>query len=129
MAKMRSDTWPTWRTRSISLSPVRGHEASKLELTKDADVHMPVMDGYELLRHIRILPSTTLIPLILFSAVEGVDENAKAFNAGADDFLVCLVAARRENVLTYLVDQTFHFSRSSQPGQTSTPCWWHATRP
>jgi len=49
---------------------------------------MPIMDGYELLRHVRSQPEKTLIPVILVSAAAGVDPNTKAMNAGADDFLV-----------------------------------------
>ncbi|MBI5946352.1 MAG: response regulator [Chloroflexi bacterium] len=69
-----------------------GFEA--LEVIKSAppalailDVMMPDMDGYTLCGHLRKIPSTAKIPIIILTALSGVDDKIKAFDSGADDFL------------------------------------------
>lgn len=49
------------------------------------DVMMPVMDGFEAIRHIREVPETKTIPIIALTAMEGARE--LAFRAGANDFV------------------------------------------
>jgi pilus assembly protein CpaE len=51
------------------------------------DVMMPDMDGYTLCGHLRKTPSTAKIPIIILTALSGVDDKIKAFDSGADDFL------------------------------------------
>lgn len=51
------------------------------------DVMMPDMDGYELCRHLRSRPDTSKIPIIMLTALTGLDERLKGFEAGADDFV------------------------------------------
>ncbi|KAH7100384.1 hypothetical protein BKA62DRAFT_640120 [Auriculariales sp. MPI-PUGE-AT-0066] len=53
-----------------------------------SDVHMPRMNGFELLQHVRSQQSTALIPFILLSAAAGMEANLEGITAGADDFLV-----------------------------------------
>jgi len=51
------------------------------------DVMMPDMDGYTLCQHFRQTPVTARIPIIILTALSGVDDKIKAFDSGADDFL------------------------------------------
>ena len=51
------------------------------------DVMMPDMDGYTLCGHLRKIPSTAKIPIIILTALSGVEDKIKAFDSGADDFL------------------------------------------
>jgi pilus assembly protein CpaE len=51
------------------------------------DVMMPDMDGYTLCGHLRQIPSTSKIPIIILTALSGVEDKIKAFDSGADDFL------------------------------------------
>ncbi len=51
------------------------------------DVMMPDMDGYTLCGHLRKVPSTAKIPIIILTALSGVEDKIKAFDSGADDFL------------------------------------------
>ncbi len=51
------------------------------------DVVMPGMDGFEVCRKIRENPETTLLPVILVTAMYPTEERAKGIEAGADDFL------------------------------------------
>ncbi|HSF80972.1 MAG TPA: response regulator [Anaerolineales bacterium] len=51
------------------------------------DIMMPVMDGYEVARHLRADPSTENIPIIMFTAKSQVDEKVMGFEVGADDYL------------------------------------------
>src|SRR5215210_1982775 len=52
-----------------------------------ADILMPVMDGFELVRRIRAAPATALLPVILVTSLEAQSERIKGLEAGADDFL------------------------------------------
>ncbi|MGB0386068.1 MAG: response regulator [Ardenticatenaceae bacterium] len=51
------------------------------------DVMMPGMDGFELCRRIRQNPLTASVPIIMVTAVDGVDNRLQAIEAGADDFI------------------------------------------
>ncbi len=51
------------------------------------DLVMPAPDGYDVLRAIRELPSGSEIPVVVLTALDADDEIARAFKAGADDFL------------------------------------------
>ena len=73
-------------------SAANGEEALKhLEvITPDVvllDVMMPGIDGFELCRRIRHNPLTASIPIIMVTAVDGVDNRLQAIKAGADDFI------------------------------------------
>lgn len=51
------------------------------------DIMMPGMDGYEVTETLKKDPETGLIPVVLVTALEGVDDKVKGLDAGADDFL------------------------------------------
>lgn len=51
------------------------------------DLMMPPPDGYEILRLLRAQPETRDVSVVVLTAVDAEDEIAKAFEAGADDFL------------------------------------------
>jgi pilus assembly protein CpaE len=51
------------------------------------DVMMPDMDGYTLCRRLRQNSTTAKIPIIVLTALSGVEDKIKAFDSGADDFL------------------------------------------
>jgi PAS domain S-box-containing protein len=51
------------------------------------DLVMPAPDGYQILRILRARPETRDLPVVVLTAVEAEEEIAKAFEAGADDFV------------------------------------------
>ncbi len=51
------------------------------------DVMMPEMDGFSVCRQIRANPVTALIPIIMLTALDNVENKVKGFEAGADDYL------------------------------------------
>jgi PAS domain S-box-containing protein len=51
------------------------------------DLVMPQPDGYQILRILRARPETRDLPVVVLTALDGEDEIAKAFEAGADDFV------------------------------------------
>ncbi|PJF40060.1 MAG: hybrid sensor histidine kinase/response regulator [Chloroflexi bacterium] len=51
------------------------------------DIMMPVMDGYEMLAHLRSNNSTATIPFIFLTAKSGDNERIAGMNYGADDYL------------------------------------------
>ena len=59
-----------------------------------ADIMMPVMDGFELLRSLRSTPATAALPVILLSARAGEEARVGGIEAGADDYLVKPFTAR-----------------------------------
>jgi adenylate cyclase len=51
------------------------------------DVMMPGMSGYEVCEAIRANPAHCMLPVVLVTALDPVQERAKGLEAGADDFL------------------------------------------
>ena len=59
-----------------------------------ADVMMPQLDGFALVRALRADPATREIPVMLLSARAGEESAIEALHAGADDYLVKPFSAR-----------------------------------
>ena len=59
-----------------------------------ADVMMPVMDGFGLLRAIRTSESFSKLPVMLLSARAGEEASSEGLRAGADDYVVKPFSAR-----------------------------------
>jgi len=59
-----------------------------------ADVMMPGLDGFELLRELRKDPRTQTVPVILLSARAGEESRVEGLAAGADDYLIKPFSAR-----------------------------------
>jgi PAS domain S-box-containing protein len=53
-----------------------------------ADVMMPELDGFGLLRELRADPRTRAVPVVLLSARAGEESRVEGLAAGADDYLV-----------------------------------------
>jgi CheY-like chemotaxis protein len=51
------------------------------------DVMMPIMDGFTMCRLLKGDPETQLIPIVIMTALDGLDDRVKGIEAGADDFL------------------------------------------
>ncbi len=51
------------------------------------DVMMPGMDGFEVCRRIKANPETTLVPVIMITALDQPSDRVAGLEAGADDFL------------------------------------------
>ena len=51
------------------------------------DLVMPPPDGYQVLRILRARPETKELPIVVMTALDADDEIARAFEAGADDFV------------------------------------------
>ena len=51
------------------------------------DVVMPEMSGYEVCRKIRENPVTSMVPVVMVTALDPAEERVKGIDAGADDFL------------------------------------------
>ncbi|WP_088889017.1 response regulator [Leptolyngbya ohadii] len=69
------------------------------------DIRMPEMDGYEVCRRLKADPKTCDIPIIFLSALDEVEDKAKAFGVGGADYITKPfqaeeVLARVKNQLT-----------------------------
>lgn len=51
------------------------------------DKRMPVMDGDELCRRIRDIPQQQLLPIVMVTGTNSMEELARSFKAGANDFV------------------------------------------
>jgi putative two-component system response regulator len=51
------------------------------------DVLMPKMDGYETCRRIKSRPETRLLPVIMLTALDSIEDKIRGIEAGADDFI------------------------------------------
>jgi len=52
------------------------------------DIMLPGIDGYEVCRRLKNNPRYSGIPVLMFTALGGGESQEKAFEAGADDYLV-----------------------------------------
>lgn len=52
------------------------------------DIAMPGINGFEAVSALRDDPCTALIPIVMVSALHGVDKRIEALRSGADDFLL-----------------------------------------
>lgn len=52
------------------------------------DVRLPGMSGIDLLRAVRENPSTQSMPIVMLSGLMDLETQAKAFEAGASDYIV-----------------------------------------
>ena len=53
-----------------------------------ADIQMPNLDGYELIKNVRASGFFKNIPMIMLSGIESSNERVKCLKLGADDYLV-----------------------------------------
>ena len=51
------------------------------------DVNMPVMNGFDVCRHLKASSETSMIPVIMLTALSDVDSRVSGLAAGADDYL------------------------------------------
>jgi putative two-component system response regulator len=51
------------------------------------DVHMPLMDGYEVCRRIKARPRGRLLPVVMVTALDRTNDRVLALESGADDFM------------------------------------------
>ncbi|MEE8413317.1 MAG: ATP-binding protein, partial [Dehalococcoidales bacterium] len=51
------------------------------------DIIMPKMDGFEVARRLKEDEETKIIPIVMVTALHGVEDRVKALEAGANDFL------------------------------------------
>ncbi|MBR1132769.1 response regulator [Bradyrhizobium iriomotense] len=51
------------------------------------DLGLPVIDGWEVARQLRVAPETAAVPIIALSAHAMPEDRKRAFAAGCDDFL------------------------------------------
>ena len=51
------------------------------------DIHMPEMDGFETLQHIRSMPQSRSIPVVFLTADEDSESETRGLEAGAMDFI------------------------------------------
>ncbi|HPC81862.1 MAG TPA: response regulator [Thermoanaerobaculaceae bacterium] len=51
------------------------------------DVMMPRLDGFEVCRRLKSSRDTHFVPVVMLTALSGVDDKVRAYELGADDFL------------------------------------------
>ncbi len=51
------------------------------------DAVMPELDGFEVAKRLKQDPATQMIPIVMITALDGMDDRIKALEAGSDDFL------------------------------------------
>jgi CheY-like chemotaxis protein len=52
-----------------------------------SDIHMPVMDGFEMTKRLKQDPKTSMIPLIVMTSSSSIENREEVLRLGADDFV------------------------------------------
>ncbi|MBI3248462.1 MAG: response regulator [Deltaproteobacteria bacterium] len=103
-----------------TISATNGQEALEKVATEAPDlilldVMMPLMDGFTVCRTLKESDETRLIPIVIMTALDGIEDRIKGIEAGADDFLTKPVnerelIARLQTTLKlkHTVDQKMH---------------------
>jgi two-component system, cell cycle response regulator len=90
------------------------------------DVMMPDMDGFAVSRSLKNNPNTLEIPIILVTALEGLDDKINGLETGADEFLTkpvnTIELLSRINSLLRLKQYRDQLALRSQSEKTFTPC-------
>ncbi|HEX6634031.1 MAG TPA: response regulator, partial [Usitatibacter sp.] len=86
---------PRWRVATAvdgeAALQMLAQEAFDLVIT---DVMMPRVDGFELVRRMRLDPALAVLPVVMLSARAGEEARIEGLEAGADDYLVKPFGAR-----------------------------------
>lgn len=89
MEQLRSEMGKYFHVMSYSNGAEGFHKVSE---TRPAlllcDVMLPGMNGYEIVSQLRQQPSTADLPIILLTALGDENHQLKAYQAGADDYMV-----------------------------------------
>lgn len=81
------------KSRSYRTSCAYGGEEALQKVTEEApdlillDVMMPRITGFEVTRRLKNNPLTQAIPIILVTALDGIDNKIEGLEAGADEFI------------------------------------------
>ena len=75
-----------------TVSAGNGQEALEKVATESPDlilldIMMPIMDGFAVCRILKGNDDTRLLPIVIMTALDGIDDRIKGIEAGADDFL------------------------------------------
>jgi DNA-binding response OmpR family regulator len=81
------------------------------------DVMMPLLDGHEVCRRIRANPATSMLPIIMLSALEQVEDKVKGLESGADDYVAKPVDPKE---LVLRVRSLLHRASFNQPPPSRT---------
>ncbi|MGH7279141.1 MAG: response regulator [Candidatus Rokuibacteriota bacterium] len=73
-------------TASSGAEGLRRIESDRPDLVL-LDVVMPQMSGYDVCRKVRDNPATAILPVVMVTALDPVQERVKGLECGADDFL------------------------------------------
>jgi sigma-B regulation protein RsbU (phosphoserine phosphatase) len=91
------------------------------------DVMMPMVDGFEVCKLLKDSPATRLIPVVIMTALDRVEDRIKGIDAGADDFLTkpinrdeLLARIRTSLRLTHAIAATLD-RRRQEPSQPPPP--------
>jgi DNA-binding response OmpR family regulator len=93
------------------------------------DVMMPLVDGFEVCKLLKDHPATRLIPVVMMTALDRVEDRIRGIDAGADDFLTkpvhrdeLLARIRTSLRLKRAIDATLDGLRQEPPQPPPETC-------
>ncbi len=83
---LKSEGYENVETLSDSTQAIALHLEKDFDLIL-LDIHMPVMDGFEVMQALRDLPRADYLPILVFTGDQDHETRIKALQLGAKDFL------------------------------------------
>ena len=81
-------TYPTYDTTSNDKQGLALRENSRQPSLIISDIMMPIMDGFELLQHLKASDKWRSIPVIMLTARTNIKAKLKALQIGVDDYIL-----------------------------------------
>jgi CheY-like chemotaxis protein len=85
------------------------------------DVKLPMIDGFEVLAQVRAHPATRLLPVVLFSTSNQPRDRERAYELGANGYVVKTIDCAANNAALYAIAQFWVVANEPPPGCLPRP--------
>ena len=85
------------------------------------DVKLPLVDGFEVLQHIRSDPATKFLPVVVLTASNQERDRLRAYELGANGYVVKMIDFEADTAALHAIGQYWALSNEPPPGSLPRP--------